>query len=271
MYILRERNVGFFANFLDVIRRISDVESKNEKWFVYWGPNSPYYDESYGTNAWEYFFKNVYEYEQGQHRDDVPDLVLQPGKNFRETINFYIQKHIKYTSLVEDVFEDFSKKIQQYNTLGVHIRKTDKNTPYFHGESDLALPIDNVVYKKYIDTLLERDKYDKIFLATDDAGTLEYFKDIYKNKVLYTNAFRGSDHHGVHLNYKNVSGFKKGLDVLIECLALSKCNFLLKSTSNVSSTAQFLNLNLKHININELERGDTRDHEFNLISEKINF
>jgi len=269
MQILKERNVGFFANFIDAIRRISDVENKNDKWFVHWGEQCPYYDVNYGTNAWEYYFENKYSYEPGSLRDDVPEAVLLPGKNFRETLNFYIQKYIKLKPAVQETFDAFSKKIHQYNTLGVHIRKTDKNNATSYGEPASAIPVNNDDYKKYIDFLIERDGYNKIFLATDDIDCLNYFKEIYKGKILYTDAFRSQGNYSIHNNYKNVSGFKKGLDVLIECLSLSQCNFLLRSTSNVSSTAQFFNTSLKHININEVLKGDTREHDFNLISENI--
>ena len=246
MQILRERNVGFFANFIDVIRRISDVESKNDKWFVYWSNDCPYYDSNHGSNAWEYFFENINLYEPGIHRNDVPDLILQPGKNFRETINFYIQKYIILKPNIQELFDNFSKKVQKHNTLGVHIRKTDKNSPHLHGDPLSSLPLDNNTYKKYIDFLIKRDSYDKIFLITDDSDTLTYFKNIYNKKLIYTDAFRSTGICSIHESYKNISGYKKGLDVLIESLTLSKCNFLLRSTSNVSSTAQFFNLNLKH-------------------------
>ena len=77
-------------------------------------------------------------------------------------------------------------------------------------------------------------------------------------------AFRSYDHVSIHGNYPDISGYKKGLDVVLDCYILSNCGHLIRSTSNVGSAAQFINLNLTHTNVNMIELGDNREQEYNL-------
>ena len=94
--IFRDRQVGFFANFLDVIRRISTCEESDNNWHIYWGNQCLYFDEHYGNNAWNYFFKNTELNNQIDIKEiyEVPDLKLKQNLNFRESINYYINKYI---------------------------------------------------------------------------------------------------------------------------------------------------------------------------------
>jgi hypothetical protein len=68
----------------------------------------------------------------------------------------------------------------------------------------------------------------------------------------------------IHNNYPEISGYRKGLEVLVDCFMLSSCGHIIRSTSNVGSAAQFINLDLTHTNINEIELGDFREKEYNL-------
>lgn len=265
--------VGFFGDFCTVLRHLSIAEKENTPLYVYWNNISLYYDSQVGNNAWEYYFYNTSTHpnelgiKEYNSRKDVPDLVCKDNMNFRETMNYLINKYIKLVDSVQIIIDDIQKKISQHNTLGIHIRKTDKMLPHLYGEP--TSPIDNDVYIEYANSLIKKYNFDKVFLATDDTETLDLFKKEYKNKILYTNSFRSTGNISIHGNHKNISGYKKGLDVLIDCLALSKCNFLLRGTSNVSATAQFFNLYLKHINLNELLSNDCRENDFNLKTEKL--
>jgi hypothetical protein len=269
--IFRDRQVGFFANFLDVIRRISQCEESNKNWHIYWGNESLYFDQNYGNNVWDYFFENTKLNDKSNIKEiyDVPDLIFKENLNFRESINYYINKYIKIKDSILNEIQNINSLVEQNDTLGIHIRRTDKNLYFQHGEPFNAIPMNNDVYIKYTYDLLEKENYNKIFLATDDEDTYKIFKKEFSNKLILKDSFRSSDSISIHQNHFNISGYKKGLDVLTDCVLLSKCKFLLRSTSNVGSTAQFFNLNLKHINVNEIHCGDFREKEFNLISERL--
>ena len=135
------------------------------------------------------------------------------------------------------------------------------------GEPKSAEPLDVAIYLKYIDIFLP--KYKKIYIASDDIDDLAHIvSHVNKNhpnkKVGYIDAFRSRGTTSVHNNYPQISGYRKGLEVLVDCCMLSRCGHLIRSTSNVGSTAQFLDLSLTHTNINEIELGDNREKAYNL-------
>jgi hypothetical protein len=267
--IIKGTSKGFFANLLDAARHISQSLKADDPWFVDWD-NTPYNDKSYGSNAWEYYFVNPTEItDRTQICSDYTHLELLGERNFRETMNFILVEHLQFNSKIKSIIDSIANKNYiGVKTLGVHIRKTDKHNWRSFGEPESAIPLDLNFYKKYIDRYIEN--YENVYIATDDANELAYLKqyigDVYNKEVVYLEAFRSSSNISIHGNYPNISGYKKGLEVLIDCVNLSKCGFLIRSSSNVSSTAQFFNLALQHVNINEVELGDNREEEFNLKS-----
>jgi hypothetical protein len=256
---------AFFKNVLDTARQVSDSIYKNKKWYIEW-IHSPYNDINYGDNAWEYYYINPFKKETFTEIGyGYTELKKLDTKNFRETMNLLLKKFIKLNENTKNIINDTVSKLEITNeTLGVHIRKTDKHIAF--EEPEFSRPLDTEIYIKYID--LHLPKYKNLFIATDDSEELERIKTYVNHKhnkeVKFTDSFRSSGIKAIHKNYPEISGYKKGLDVLLDCYMLSNCGFLIRSTSNVSSTAQFLNLDLKHINVNEIECGDTREHEYNL-------
>jgi len=268
MKIIRSRAVGFFSDFLSTIRLISKFENENEPWCVYWGPESLYYDSEQGSNVWDYYFKSTKNPIGADYIADYPPLVLKEGKNFRESMNYYIEKYAKLNSTVQNIVDSNMKGFEKNKVLGLHIRRTDKFEYYLHYEPDVAKPVELEKVQEVVDKLIEKDNYSKIYLATDDNESYEFFKQKYDKMIIAIDAFRSSGKQSIHMNHKNISGYKKGLDALLDCIFLSKCSFLIKSSSNLSTTSQYYNLNLKHINVNELFCNDTREHEIGLYSEK---
>jgi len=256
---------AFFKNLLDTARQISDCLYKNKKWYIEW-LQSPYNDDNYGYNAWEYFYINPFRREiYTEIGYAYCNLRKFENKNFRETMNLLLKKFIKLNDKTKNIINQTISDLEiSTETLGVHIRKTDKHIAY--DEPEYSRPLPTEVYIKYIDQYLPN--YKSIFIATDDFEELEKIKTHVKNNhnkpIKYTDSFRSSGTKAIHKYYPEISGYKKGLDALLDCYMLSNCGFLIRATSNVSSTAQFLNLDLKHINVNEIERGDTREHEYNL-------
>lgn len=267
MILSRASQKGFFACFLDTMRHLRHCEVFKKKCFIYWGQESLYYDNQYGENVWEYYFENINIFNNNQSGvlSDYIELFEYDNLNFRESMNYLINKYVKFKPFVLDIIDNLVKV--DSNILGVHVRKTDKNTPHFHGENDMSLPLDNETYFNHIDDNIKY--FDNIYLASDDTETIKFFIEKYGDKIIYNkDCFRSNGNISIHANYKQISGFKKGLDVLIDCLCLSRCKYLIKSTSNVSSTAQFINLNLKSLNLNEIYRSDKREQEYNIYSEK---
>ena len=267
MKIIKGTSKGFFGNVLDAARHISHALNENKEWYVDW-ESTPYNDQTYGLNAWEYFYNNIYyPKESTDIVGDYTDLKLSKGSDFRQTMNYILTNFIKLNDKTKNIVTNTLSELKVNNkTLGIHIRKTDKLIGHIFGEPPSAFPLDVSVYIKYIDKILPI--FDNLFIASDETEDLkkiiEYVSSVHNKPISFIDAFRSQGSVSIHNNYSNISGYKKGLDVLTDCYILSNCGHLIRSTSNVGSTAQFLNLNLTHTNINEQELRDFREKEYNL-------
>lgn len=258
MKIIKGSDKGFFAVSNDTARHISHSVANNEEWFINWGKETPYYDSSEGENVWEYYFQQTYSLKPTNNVvSDYTDLVkLKP--TFRETMHFlytnYFILNKKLNELLTPHFELFEEK----NILGIHIRRTDKFLIGMYGTTQKTTPVDLSLFKKEID-LIHKD-YEYIFLATDCNIAKDFIKNEYGSKVIFNrDAFRSSTTKSIHHSYKNISGYRKGLDILTDVFLLSKCKHLIRSSSNASVTALYLNLNLTQLNLNEKYSDDSEN------------
>lgn len=230
--------------------------------------NVPYfYEPSKGENIWTYFFENFSPYE-------LPDVLrmLQNGEISKDQMLFtditragddhqrdpdrlatfwawekpsdlkawmkekralgrtYIKNYVKPKVSIKNKVEKFiDKHFNADFVIGVHIRGTD---------FCYARPTSIETYLKEIDSLLEKNGKSsyRIFLATDQEQYVEDFKNIHGEKVVCWEAIR-SDNHICPVRFDNVSGFKKGEDVLIDMLLLSRCHHIVKGAAAVGELA----------------------------------
>jgi hypothetical protein len=184
--------------------------------------------------------ESVYSFPFGKWRskylgdlDDWYDLQRAKG---RETVGKYVRPkaHIlqKVSSFYEEHFSDCF-------VLGVHIRGTDLH---------YAPVVSPAEYFPHIDAVLEKEPSLKIFLATDQAQYIPVFEKRYGDKVAYSDSFR-SDNEVAPFQRTELSPYKKGEDVLLDILLLSKANFLIKGSSNVGEMAMYFNPNLECLDL----------------------
>jgi hypothetical protein len=243
-------NKGFFAICNDTARQISQCIAKNKEWFIEWGEETPYYDFNSKCNVWEQYFNQTYPLKDiTEVVHDYTDLVYLKDNSFRATMNFIYNNFFilndKMSAILKPHFDLFdSKKI-----LGVHIRRTDKFLLGHFGTTEKSAPVDLIYFKNEIDKIV--DNFDYIFLATDCLEACNFIKKEYGSKVIYNiDAIRSNSTNSIHNFYKEISGYKKGQDVLIDMYLLSKCKHLIRSSSNVSITSLYLNLDLTQTNLN---------------------
>jgi hypothetical protein len=250
---------GFFAICNDTARQISQCISKNKEWFIEWGNETPYYDANIGSNVWEYYFKQVYPPKTiTEIVGDYTELKLLKDNSFRNTMNYIYSNFFKLNDRMQCILEPHLTLFENKKILGVHVRRTDKFLLGMFGTTDRSAPVDLMHFKYEIDKII--NNFDYIFLATDCTETCKFFKKEYGKKVIYNiDAFRGSDTLSVHNNYKEISGYKKGQDVLIDMILLSKCKYLLRSSSNVSITSLYVNKDLEYLNLNAKYLNDDED------------
>jgi hypothetical protein len=100
-----------------------------------------------------------------------------------------------------------------------------------------------------------------IYLATDSNYVVEAFRKRYSRFLLYRDTIRSAYAEEVHLIsersdywlahvqefHDKKPGYKGGKDVLLDCLILSRCDYLVHTTSNVSDFATFFNPTIQSI------------------------
>jgi hypothetical protein len=266
MVISNSRKSGFFAELTTVLRHLKKVREENNSIYVDWNKNnSLYYDFSYGENVWEYFFNPIDKVTNEKIDYILNDYInITPIKNLniRQTFNKLYFDNIKLNDTTQKIVDENIKIINK-KTLGVHIRKTDKFLCKNFNEP-MSFPVNNEEFFKLIDLKLDNN-FDRIFLATDCTDTYEIFKQRYNNNIININRIRGNGVNSIHTTNTG-SGYIKGLESILDSYILSNCGFLLRSTSNLSSFSMFLNTELECINLNEIYKGDIREHEFNIYS-----
>ena len=168
---------------------------------------------------------------------------------WRYTVNKYIQKYVYIDSNINN---HANKILNDMNELkiGVHIRGANgfdeyclwKNNPYLEH------------YEAAINDIISRNngKNISIYLATDSSTALEYIQSKFKN-VYYIDCSRIDSYYADRIGMSEVHSFghmidrrsKLGYEALLECLILSKCDYMIHYESNLTVMAAYLNPELK--------------------------
>jgi Nodulation protein Z (NodZ) len=252
------------------------------------GPNA-YFDPAIGENMWDYYFEpvatltytdierrlsdpddpltlndlttlsveelwriheaepeSIYPYPHGIHSDKFksdPEWYSKQRSRGHCIINKYVR--IKPHILAKvDAFE--REHFAGNRVLGIHMRGTDK------GSAKLSPELMRIVkpreYFQHIDEYTDRHGYCKIFVATEQEQFLHQITARYGDRVLSYQAMRTS---GLRNPFQLAgNGYRKGEDVLIDCLLLSRSDYLLKCTSAVGEFAMYFNPKLACVDLN---------------------
>lgn len=169
------------------------------------------------------------------------------NKRYLYMMGHIVNKYMKFNDCTENYINE-SWQTLNFGTervLGVHIRGTDfrakyNNHPIYVTEDDCF---------KEINQLLEKNSYDKIFVATDDKRILNNFIKKYGDKIcFYKDVERSSVNKSVAFSYNSRKHHKYllGLEVIRDMYTLSKCDSLVAGISQVAICAQ----------INKVSRGE---------------
>ncbi len=192
--------------------------------------------------------------------------IPKENQAFRDTFHDIITRNLDYTAQVRANYNKVNEQSDFDSTLGVHIRCTDKYNGAAYGEPKSAEPLPLQMYLHLANRCMFKKGFEHIYLATDCAITADAFTREFGSALVMINAPRSSTQEPVHTGYKHISGFHKGMSVLMDALMLSRCQYLIRSTSNVSSFAQFISPDLCHFNVNEVLMGDKREIQYGLRS-----
>jgi len=213
-------------------------------------PKCKYYDPEMGTNFWDQYFEPIVIGTiegKGKHLSDELlerhyDVIFGYPEN-RWEINQYIEKYLKIKEPIpSDIDHYFNLHFKSYNIIGVHYRGKDKLL-------QKKIKVDKVPYYSVIKEIDEQmnksTKKTKIFVATDDDEFLTFMKRNYPNQILYLEGISRDNKKGIHYSEK-IGPYLKGYYALMDCLLLSKTDYLIRTSSTLNLFTCYLNPNLKN-------------------------
>ncbi len=236
---------GFFSLFNQVLHALDYADQKNEVMMVD-------FNSHYGI--WEDFFMQPFSYPVSPNSDYEikKEVWFQGGLGFSDFFpdkerclrgKYLIDKYIRFNFDVIKLYEETHNPLIRaiYNKkkiLGIHIRQSDH---FMHGA---LLPLS--YYMSVTKAIIH--EFDYIYLATDSLKAIDLFENEFPGKVIYLkDAYRTDGDVSTHM--MGLDKFKSGCDVIFDVLNLSKCDFLLKTVSNVSNAALYFNPKLMYTNI----------------------
>lgn len=247
---------GFFSFVREVLYLIS-VNSEKDIFVDY---RHTVYNDSPQENMWQYCFepvvndpkaKKIYRYFflTRSHRNPYSDLNRRHRMLFHRIFNDRIR--IK-KDILDKVEQFYTTRLKGKKCLGVQYRgavdafrmahgATGKPDPYF-----IKYPLQG--YFEKIDNLLISGSFSKIFLATDDPAALKAFERRYGDKVAAYSTQQDVTVAGIR--FMRTSNRRiLAEEVLIDCLLLSTCAYLLHGASNIPTVARYLNPDMPAENV----------------------
>lgn len=252
--IIRMENrdsIGMFATCNQILGQIYLFESgmlpKVSGIEVNFKTNGSYYDPNLGPNWWTYYFDQLDIGSKIHSKISYPttDQYWEAWKiryNIpREIAARIIKKHIHVKPAILHKVNTFKKSFfKDLYIIGIHYRGNDKKTE-----------APRVNYKKVfklVEKNIPKDKEFCIFVATDEQQFLDSINKAYPGLVISTDSQRSSNGKAVHHLFHN--SYETGEQALIDCLLLSRCSLLIRTSSNLSLWSTFFNPELPVVLLN---------------------
>ena len=233
IYVLNHLDIAYKHNFIPIIdmenyptiyNERKSINGTKNSWLYYFEPVSKYSIEDVYKSKNVILSKNRF-YGVFSHKIYNKKNLLKLSKNI------VIKKNIKSKA------DNFIRNTQlnKYKTLGIHYRGTS-----YKDSANHPFPPTYKQLVKKIDSLVVKNKFDKIFFSTEDKGMFDQIAKKYKNKIFFYNSFRSKKDDAFKRYCRPNHRFKLGEEILIESLILSKCNTFLFVETNVSAFVRFL-------------------------------
>jgi hypothetical protein len=120
--------------------------------------------------------------------------------------------------------------------LGVHYRGTDK-----FSEAP-RVPYEEVMAAVRDAAHLALPRRWKLFVATDEQPFLEYARHAFPDRLICQEAIRSTDGQGLH--FQLAGDYRNGEGAVSDCLLLSRCNYLIRTESELSLCSTLFNPHL---------------------------
>jgi hypothetical protein len=237
------RDCGFFSDFLTILAGIMYFIDNEIDYHVDW-KNSLYPTVNPNDNLFDLFFNQ--KIGDDENFDEIHYNITPYEYYFPEIVNLKSEEEI-YNFLLKpslvlknhNIFnKDYLNKIDNnyfnnQKVLGVHRRATDH---FAHG----IISSDEIVLNA-IEEELAKNKYDKIFLITDDLDFLNLMKNKFNEFLLFTESTKVTGNIGIHYR-DDLNKFNLAEEVFKDAILLSKTDHKILTKSNVATFSNICNL-----------------------------
>jgi hypothetical protein len=211
-------------------------------------------------NAWDYYFYPINNYKLSEvyqsRRVIIIDEQTRKNPEFDSFSNLnknhYIifKKLIKFKPfLLKEVDSFIRKNFIKEKVLGVHFRGTDMKTQERHPFPATPEQIIFLITKE-----LNKNKYTKIFIVTEEQKYLEILSKKFGNKLCFTKAFRSRKHNIFEQNFRENHRFNIGKENIVDMLLLSRTKKIICTNSHLPDACKFIDKN-KKIQFIEINNG----------------
>lgn len=273
------RGAGFFCEFNKVLKALIHFEDQGLYTAqVNWNdPFFPYKDNP-NDNGWNSYFEPIktnYPLKENESitkqgacggLHEIHDQLCVchwvaykqyfPYRNYvHQKINQYIE--IK-SHILDELNELYETNMKDHFLIGIHVRFARA-----HAHEVPGGPPSLNQYMAEADKLIKQHPSEKIkiFIASDSHYVVNQFKKKYGTKLFYIDAYRANHSEDPGLIYENQQhwvshpqqfhnkkpGYNGGKTTLLDCLLLSKCDYLIHTASNLSAAVVFFNPHIKSI------------------------
>ena len=244
---------GLFSEFAVVLGSLEHYERWLPRYAglrVDFGAGGLYYEPAFGPNWWEYHFEPIaIGSDEGAISSTIGPLLYNrfadQGEQISRKRGFeIIDRWIRPKPHIHQKVDAYViKNFGDCFVIGVHYRCTDKfeeapRVPYEEICAAIQRVADSVADSRY-----------KVFVATDEKAFLSYLLDFYPDRILFREMYRSAD--GRPIDVVNEEGnHKKGEDAVIDCLLLSRCQYLVRTASTLSLCSTLFNPDLPQVLLN---------------------
>lgn len=226
-HIVTDSNAGLFSNMMGVLAAMAKYGTNIE---VQWG--NTMYRAPHSKNVWTQYFEIISNCTVGvsskriqlsgwDHGFADAEKMLAPMAR-RIRLNFEMQK-------------EFNKlwRWRNNNTLGVHVRATDRATDKVGHELNLFV----IPTQRYIDRiqqyLAEHPDTKTVFVASDSQRTLDELVEVFGNRIQALDIKRSTDTRSIHHGRLDTP-FSSGQSAVLDAWLLSTTNYKILSASQLS-------------------------------------
>lgn len=202
---------------------------------VDFGREGLYYDSANGPNWWEYYFEPIKIGDAAFARTIA--VPLWQHDRFAESVEQrvprdraaeLIARYIRVKPAIHAAVDAYCAEHLTRAMIGIHYRGTDK------GEESPLVP-----YSRVAEALRASLGDARIFVATDEQAFLDYAINAFPGRVIFRPLRRSLDRSPLHKSPGH--GRAGGLDAVIDCLVLTRCDRLIRTPSNLGLVAGYFN------------------------------